>query len=135
MEKTHRIRKTIGAYAVTALLSGCAGTLIMHPRDGGEVAAGAFNAASKTMEVSVGLKRYSGSYVTNAGTAFSTGVAFSGTRSAYGTSQTFSGGNNGVALLAAADGDTMRCEFNYQGLSAIGVCQTRGGKIYDFMTQ
>lgn len=119
---------------VAALLAGCAGTLAVHPREGTETVAGAFDAVSKTMEVTVGTKRYAGSYVTNSGTAFGSGVAFSGTRSTYGFGQTSYSGNSGVALLSAPDGDTMRCEFNYQGLSAVGVCQTRAGRLYDFAT-
>lgn len=117
------------------LLSGCAGNLLLHPRDGGDKAYGAFNTGDKSMEVTSGGKRYAGGYVTNAGGSVTTAQAFSGGASAFGTGQTFHGGNSGVALLAAADGDTMRCEFNYQGLRAIGVCQTRAGRVFDLVTQ
>ena len=57
------------------LLSGCAGTLQLHPRDGGERATGAFNTGGKSMEVTVGAKRYTGGYVTNAGGSGTTAQA------------------------------------------------------------
>ena len=130
-----KIRKALGAYALIALLAGCAGTLSLHPRDGGERAVGAFNTGNKSMEVTVGAKRYTGGYVTNAGSSFTTAQAYSGNASAFGNAQTFHGGNTGVALLTAMDGDTIRCEFNYQGLRAIGICQTRAGRVFDMTTQ
>lgn len=117
------------------LLAGCAGTLQLHPRDGGERAVGAFNTGGRSMEVTVGTKLYSGSYVTNAGGSVSTFQGFSGRATAFGTGQSFHSGNSAVALLTASDGDTMRCEFNYQRLTAIGVCQTRGGRVFDLTTQ
>jgi hypothetical protein len=121
--------------AVALLLTGCAGTLQLLPRDGGQRAMGTFNTITKTLEANLSGKLYSGKYVTNAGSSFTTVNAYSGTQSAYGSGQTFSSGNSGAALLVAADGDTLRCEFNYQGLNAIGICKSREGRIFDLTTQ
>jgi hypothetical protein len=135
MGKINQISKAVWVCVIATLMVGCAGTLALHPRDGGEKAVGAFNTGGRSMEVTVGQKRYGGSYITNAGTSYSTAQAFSGNASAFGNAQTFHGGNSGVALLTAADGDTMRCEFKYQGMQAIGVCQTRAGRVFDMTTQ
>lgn len=128
-------QKAMSVCSLALLLAGCAGTLQLLPRDGGERANGTFNTGTKTLEVNVSGKFYSGKYVTNAGSSFTTVNAYSGTQSAYGSGQTFSSGNSGVALLVAADGDTLRCEFNYQGLNAIGICKLRDGRIFDLTTK
>lgn len=119
------------------LVAGCAqtGAITLIPRDGGERALGSFSTGTRAMEVTLAGKRYSGGYVTNASRSVSTGQAFAGGTTAFGSSQTVNSGNSGIAMLSAPDGDTIRCEFNYQGLTGIGTCQTRAGRVFDLTTQ
>jgi hypothetical protein len=92
---------------------------------------GTFEALGKTTEVTLAGKSFRGNYVTNAAIATGSAVVFSGRKSAWGTGTTTYSGNSGFGFLTARDGDTLRCEFQYQGFSAIGVCQDRAGRVFN----
>lgn len=117
--------------AVVLVLLSCAGTLQLHPREGTGGGVGTFEALGKTTEVTLAGKSFRGNYVTNAAIATGSAVVFSGRKSAWGTGTTTYSGNSGFGFLTARDGDTLRCEFQYQGFSAIGVCQDRAGRVFN----
>lgn len=117
------------------LLCSCGGAMVIMPRDGGGASEGSFDTLTKTMQIHANGKVYSGPYVTNASSSYSSGNAYSGTKSAFASGRTFHSGNSGVALLTASDGDSMRCEFQYDSMNGIGVCQDRAGRIFDFTTK
>ena len=100
---------------------------------GGKQYTGKFDAISKTLDVDVEGKLYSGFYITNSGYAFGTSQTF-GARPMYGNSQMMVGGTSGNAMIRSVDGDSITCDFNYQGMRAIGVCvRPSTGATYQFM--
>lgn len=119
-----RILFTLG---LCALLTACGGTVTLLAD--GMAHRGKFDAVSKSIDLSIDGKRYSGNYVTNAGN--SAGGFFTGTR--YISTNTVSGATQGRAILASNDNQTLRCEFAVQGMSAQGACQDSSGKFYDMI--
>lgn len=114
------------------LMSGCAGNLILIDKDSKQFS-GQFNSLSKTLEVSINGKLFSGFYITNASVAISNSQINSTRSTANANTQTFYGGDTGRAVLRAADGETIQCEFNYQGMKAIGSCLNATGERYQLI--
>lgn len=124
-----------------ALLAGCAGDLAFIGPDGA-VHQGTFDAVGKTMSVNIAGTPYSGSYVlagSSGGMATTTTTTVTpGGRVASGFGQTYlpgSGGGNGRALLLSPSAGALSCEFSYSGMTAIGTCQDRSGRQYQFQTR
>lgn len=115
-------------------LAGCGGSLNLIESDG-TTHIGKFDSVTKTLEVDVNGKLYSGHYITNSGMGTVTGWTYGGATPTYTTGQTYYGGNQGRAILRSVDGDTIQCEFSYQGMSAIGQCQDADGKRYQLTTR
>lgn len=108
---------------LTALISGCAnlspvGSLRFVDQSK-HVYIGEFNTFSKIISVEIDGVKYEGFYITNAGSVGN--IQYSG--------------NSGKAILNTVSGDTMRCEFEYQGHRAIGTCSSASGNSYQVATQ
>jgi len=120
------------AIALTLILTACGGSAMLIDQ-GGKQYSGKFDAISKTLEVTIDGKLYSGFYIVNSGYAFSSSQTF-GVKPTYGTSQVMVGGTSGNAIIRSVDGDAITCDFNYQGLRAIGVClRPSTGTTYQLM--
>ena len=108
------------AILITCFLSGCNSLGGLQFTDkAGRTYQGQFNFKSKTIEVDIFAVKYTGFYITDQG--YVGNVAYSG--------------HTGRAALSAMNGDTMQCEFNYQGLRGIGTCLSAGGESYRFSTK
>lgn len=105
---------------LTFLITGCASLGGLQVTDeAGHIYQGEFSSFSKSIEVEINTVKYSGFYITDAGVVGN--VRYSG--------------HTGRATLSAMNGDTMQCEFNYQGLRAIGTCLSSSGDKYRFSTK
>ncbi len=113
-------------------LVGCGGTAMLIDKNGKQ-SMGKFDAFAKTLEMNIDGKLYSGFYIVNSAYSYGSAQAFSGTKSAYATSSGYVSGNTGRAILRSADGDTLTCEFNYQGMKGIGECVRSDGERYQMM--
>jgi hypothetical protein len=120
-------------YFLSLMLTGCGGNLLLIDKNN-QQSTGSFNSMSKSLEINHKGRVYSGFYITNSGIAFGSAQAF-GTKPSYGNSQTFYSGNSGRAALRSVDGDTIQCEFNFQGMQAIGTCLDNAGEVYQLITQ
>ena len=112
-------------------LGACGGKTILIDRDGRE-STGTYDAIGKTLDVTVNGKLYRGSYITNAGTGVGSFQTY-GAKPTYGTTQTYASGSSGRAILRSQDGETIQCEFNYQGMNAIGTCGDAKGNTWQLM--
>ena len=122
----------LGVPLLTLVLTACGGSAMLIDQ-GGKQYAGKFDAISKTIEVNIDGKLYSGFYIVNSGYAVGSMQTF-GAKPMYGTSQSFVSGNSGNAIIRSTDGDAITCDFNYQGMRAIGVCvRPSTGVTYQFM--
>lgn len=120
------------AIALTLILTACGGSAMLIDQ-GGKQYAGKFDAISKTLEVTIDGKLYSGFYIVNSGYAVGSSQTF-GARPTYGTTQFMVGGTSGNAMIRSIDGDAITCDFNYQGMRAIGVCvRPSSGSTYQLM--
>lgn len=134
-----RMRRLALFFGVAIVLGGCAHNLTIVNRQTGEVGtASATGNRNGDIHIMIGGKTYSGTwvYMTNGGAVgFSSGTAISGiaTASAFGTMSTMPTGGGGTILASAADGSTLRCEFQYNqiGSTGVGVCQDSHGGLYD----
>lgn len=124
--------KTVFLALVVFLLSGCAGNLILVDKNNNQ-SVGQFNSLSKTLEVNINGKTYSGFYITNASVGIANTQVYGAGTVATGSSQSFYGGNTGRAVLRSPEGDTVQCEFNYQGMKAIGTCVDGKGDRYQLI--
>jgi hypothetical protein len=124
--------KSIISAVALLFLVGC-GTVQLVDKSG-KTHPGKFDSITKQLEGTINGKTYKGLYVTNAGTANISGWA-QGPQSTYMTGQVSYSGNVGRAILRSTDGDTIQCEFNYHGYSAIGNCQGTDGERYQLFTQ
>jgi hypothetical protein len=100
------------AVLAALLLSGCGGGLLAIGPDGA-THEGTFDAIGKSMSVNIRGEQFSGPYILGG----------------------YAGGSNGRALLVSPSGSSLNCEFTYQGMSAIGSCQSRSGNLYQIRTR
>lgn len=111
-------------------LTGCAGNLRLL--EDGKTHAGTWNAATKTLEVNVDGRQYSGTFSQNATVGFSNSFASasSGTRTAYGSGFGTSVASNGSgqAVLTSADGKVIQCVFQAAMGRGQGQCQGMDGR-------
>uniref|UniRef100_UPI004047576B hypothetical protein n=1 Tax=Polynucleobacter sp. TaxID=2029855 RepID=UPI004047576B len=127
------MKKIITISLLSALiLSGCAGNLILVDKNN-QQSVGQFNSLSKSLDVNMNGKKYSGFYITNASVGIINTQVYGVGTSTSGTSQSFYGGNSGRAVLRSIDGDTIQCEFNYEGMKAIGTCIDSKGDRYQLI--
>jgi hypothetical protein len=108
---------------ISTLISGCAslspvGSLRFVDKSK-HVYIGEFNTFSKKISVEIDGLKYEGFFITNSGSVG--GVEYSG--------------NSGKAILNELGGNTMRCEFEYEGRHAIGNCSNSTGTSYQVTTQ
>ena len=114
------------ALTVTVLV-GCGGTL--KRLEEGKMHQGTYDAIAKSMTVTIDGTKYSGTYLLNNGSTFST--AFAGSR--FVTLQGVSSATMGRGLLSSETGKVLRCEFSVQGMNAQGACQDSSGRFYDLI--
>lgn len=111
-------------------LAGCAGSLRLL--EDGKSHAGTWNAASRTIEVTIDGTQYSGSFTQNTTVGFGTsyGTAFSGSRMAYGTGigTTVASNGSGQALLTSTNGKVIQCAFQAAMGRGQGQCEALDGR-------
>lgn len=108
---------------LSILISGCANLApvgsLRFVDQAKHVYIGAFNTFSKKISVEIDGIKYEGFFITNSGRVGD--IQYSG--------------HSGKAILNAGNGDTMRCEFEYEGHHAIGTCSSTGGNNYQVATE
>lgn len=114
------------ALTLTALV-GCGGSLKLLEE--GKVHSGTYDAIAKSMTVTIDGTKYSGTYLLNNGSTFSSGFA----GSKFFTLQSVSGATMGRGFLTSETGKVLRCEFAVQGMNAQGACQDSTGRFYDLI--
>lgn len=132
MDCVHRLIRTVAMLGTLVVMTGC-GSLQFIDKTG-HAHPGTFDSVSKKLEATINGKKYEGIYVTNAGSAFSSGWSY-GAKPAFVSGQTVISGNSGRAILRADGGDSIQCEFSYQGMTAIGNCEGANGERYQLVTQ
>ena len=116
--------------AAVALVAGCGHALTLMSDNGAMGTGRATGFGGKgTLEVQLGGKTYAGTWV--AATGGSVGFGSFGRTTFNSTTVDASSGGN--AMLAAADGSTLRCRFVYGGMSGAGYgeCLDSTGRRYD----
>jgi hypothetical protein len=120
---TYKFKKStsiLAAILMASFISGCNSLGGLQFTDkAGHTYQGQFNVISKIIDVDINSVKYSGFYITDAGTVGN--VVYTG--------------HTGRATLSATNGDNMQCEFNYEGLRGIGSCLSAGGESYRFATK
>lgn len=114
------------------LLAGCAQTMTLYPRHGGEPITGALMTAEKTMTVPVEGETFSGSFTRGRSASFGAFNTY-GSRPTFGSASGMSYSNQYTAILTSPSGKAMRCEF-VGGLmeKGNGICQV-GERVYDLL--
>jgi hypothetical protein len=126
------------AVACCLLVGSCSWPVQMMPRDAGMVYRGVANGngmGGGTMSVDIDGRLYSGPmFRTASSDAFGFFQAYSGTKSAFGTSQTF-GGNVAVkAILSSPDNHGLRCDMTGDGRGhGGGICVDDQGRVFDVL--
>jgi len=121
----------------TALLSGCAYTLQLLPRDGGTIYTGSVQSngmGSGTLSVNLGNRTCSGSFAKGASndsfgffqTYGKRGASSTGSVQSYGSTATFK------ALMSCTDGTGLRCDVE-GGDSGTGICVDSKGQVFDMI--
>ena len=120
------------ALAAVSLLAGCAGNLRLL--EDGRSHPGSWNAASKTMEVTIEGRKYTGDFSQNVSVGFgqSFGTAFSGGRAAFGSGfgTSFASNGSGQGVMTSADGKVIQCVFQAQMGRGSGQCEGMDGRRY-----
>ena len=117
---TLKLSITLISILMVCFVSGCSSVGSLQFVDKfGHTYQGKFDRFSKEIETDISGVKYSGFFITNAGEIG--GVQYTG--------------NTGRAILKSIVGDTMQCEFNYQGIHAIGTCVSASGDSYHVATQ
>jgi len=122
---------------------GCARTMMVYPRDGGQASKGKVHVDTSTLEGEMELnspdgEHFTGRYIASPDTS---GVGW-GLVNAYGSGGAFASGSNvgyGQSLIGSArailtgdKGRTMRCEVRYNAdYHGFGICQCSDEKIFD----
>jgi hypothetical protein len=120
------------------LVVSCTWPVQMMPRDAGTIYRGVANGngmGGGSISVDIDGRLYSGPMAqTASGDAFGFFQAYSGTRSAFGASQTF-GGNVAVkAILTSQDNHGLRCDMMGDGRGhAGGICVDDQGRVFDVL--
>lgn len=120
------LRTTIGFVSLLAL-AGCV-TQANLIGDNGQRHLLKIDPATKGLSTEIDSVSYKGRYIMGE----SAGAAF-GARG--GMAVTAGGGNNGQAVLTAANGDFIDCSFMASGSTVLGRCQSKAGKQYVLTTE
>ena len=126
------MKKNITFAIFLLVITGCGGVQLID--ESGRVHAGNFDSITKRLEGRINGKQYSGFYVTDAGSMYFSGMS-QGTTATHVSGQAAYTGSVGRAILTAADGDSLECEFNYSGYRAIGTCLGSDGERYRLLTR
>lgn len=117
---------------ITLVTAGCASKIILLPRDGGESITGIMSSVG-SMAVTLHGRDYRGNYVTTDGGPTTGTFNSYGRRFRTGTFNAYTSPKNARALLVAADGNTLRCEFTFGGEGGLGSCTGSDRQQYDLM--
>ena len=112
---------------MAASVSGCA--LNMKLLDEGRTHEGHFSPASRSMDVTIDGKAYSGPMTQS--TAIGFGTSFAGRRMVQTT--TVGTGSDGQAVMTSPDGKWLQCQFSAALGQGVGQCQDASGKIYPLL--
>jgi hypothetical protein len=119
--------------AVVLLLSSCAPSrLILLPREGGEAVTGTMSVGGELAVTLLGRDYHGKYYATDGGVSTGTYTSY-GRRFRTGSYQSFTPPRNARALLLAADGNTLRCEFTFGGDGGAGSCTTNDRHEFDLL--
>ena len=106
--------------------------MILLPREGGDSVTGTVS-ASGLMAVTLEGRDYQGNYYTTDGGVSSGTFNSYGRKFRTGTFQAYTQPKNARALLLAADGNTLRCEFTFSSDGGVGSCTSKDKHEYDLM--
>lgn len=122
--KTKLVERTVKIAILGLVLSlvGCAGNLRLL--EDGKAHSGSWNAATKTLEVTIDGRKYSGTFSQNASVGFGSGV--SGGKFATGTAIGSNGG--GQAVMTSDDGKVIQCVFQAALGRGQGQCEGLDGR-------
>lgn len=134
--------RLVAAAALAALLAGCATSysLTLMPRTSGELHYGEAHGTTggeTQVRITIGARTYQGNWVVTTPaptTGFVVGGILGSRRSGIGTSVVVDSpaGTEAKALLRAADGSGLRCDFRgVNGTSGSGTCTDDQGLVYD----
>ena len=127
-----RTKKALVALLALVSLAGCAGNLRLL--EDGKSLAGSWNNLTKTWEVTIDGKKYTGSYSQNATVGFSSGFASASngtnTASASGSATTFASNGSGQGFMTSEDGTVIQCVFQAVFGRGQGECQGMDGRRY-----
>src|SRR5258706_2968031 len=116
------MRTTALLLACAAALSGCA--LNMRLLEDGKVHQGKFSPATRSMSAEIDGDHYEGPISQGMGVGF--GTAFSGRRTAFGTSVGTTGDWSGI--LTSKTGRVIQCSFNAALGAGSGMCEALDGR-------
>jgi hypothetical protein len=116
-------------FAATAvlLLAGCVTQANLVSSDGKRYPM-EVSQASKKLTANIDGTAYSGLYSLGSSSA----VGMAGTKPVF---MAGSSGNAGKAMLTAANGDFINCDFVYSGSTVIGQCKGKNGRDYTLTTE
>jgi hypothetical protein len=139
-------KQVFGAAVSAIALAACANTVTLASRDGGPSGLGSSTGAMSSrglLKIMLEGKQYSGEWVVSDeghfdgfGQARTAGQKFAQKNLAIASGiirAGTSGNGDGRAYANAADGDSLRCHFNVNALTAtaFGLCERNDGRIYD----
>lgn len=119
--------RTTSAAALLLLLAGCVTQANLVSQDGKRYPM-QVNQAGKKLTADIDGTLYSGLYSLGS----STTVGMAGTKPVF---LAGSSGSTGQAMLTAANGDFINCDFMYSGLTVLGQCKGRNGREYTLTTE
>jgi hypothetical protein len=119
---------------VLLLLAGCTHDITLFPRGGGDQGIGWVNdGPTHSMEITLRGDKYAGNYILGQTTGIGFGSAYSGSRSAFGTSAMVGHSNQAGVLLSGPHG-VLRCDFLITVVQGgNGVCLDAQGVTYDML--
>ena len=88
--------------------------------------------ASRTMEVTIENKPFSGYYIQSVSRSVSDGLLFR--RGLMDSVVTTTFDNNARGVLSAADGDRLFCDFLFEGMRMLGECKHPGAASYSLVS-
>jgi hypothetical protein len=133
-----RYKVRVSVACCCLLIVGCTWPVQMMPRDAGTVYRGVANGngmGSGTMSVDIDGRLYSGPmFRTASSDVFGFFQAYSGTKSAFGTSQTFGGSVAVKAILSSPGNHGLRCDMMGDGRGhGGGICVDDQGRVFDIL--
>ena len=128
--------RKVAITTVVLLLSGCAYTMKLMPRDGGVVYTGHVHSngmGSGTLDVALDNKTCTGTFATaHTGDSFGFFQAYGHGSAAAGSFQSYGASSTYKALMTCTDGTGLRCDVEGADTGA-GICVDSKGRVYDML--